>query len=341
MNLKEKILGCLLGAAIGDAMGAATEMRTTEQIKEFFGEKVTTFIAPPMDTFARGNKPGQVTDDFSIAYVAIETILENGKINDEVAKEALLRWGDIEEFFSRFAGPTTRAAIEALRTGVPVEDKWGFKLVCENDKATNGAAMKASPLATLSLGDVDKAFMNSMILSMPTHDNNTALSGAALVACATATALNEGSTLDDILESALEGAKKGDDYGRKNAKTLSNPSVYEKSKLAIAYAANSENMDDLIEIVADIVGTSVYAYDSVPAAIAFVAKLKDDPMEPIIAAVNVGNDTDSIATIVGGIAGALLGYKAFPSEYLDIINEANGYDLEKLAEEIIEKSEVL
>ena len=33
----KKILGCLLGAAAGDAMGAATETRTRQQIEETFG----------------------------------------------------------------------------------------------------------------------------------------------------------------------------------------------------------------------------------------------------------------------------------------------------------------
>ena len=64
----EKILGCLIGGAAGDAMGAATEIRTREQIKDFFGSYVTEFLTPPDDTFARGCSKAQITDDFSIAY---------------------------------------------------------------------------------------------------------------------------------------------------------------------------------------------------------------------------------------------------------------------------------
>ncbi|EKK8360998.1 ADP-ribosylglycohydrolase family protein, partial [Salmonella enterica] len=48
---KDKVLGCLIGAAMGDAMGAATELRTIEQIKKYFGGWVTDFIKPPADTF--------------------------------------------------------------------------------------------------------------------------------------------------------------------------------------------------------------------------------------------------------------------------------------------------
>ncbi len=39
---QNKILGCTVGAA-ADAMGAATEVRTQQQIKDYFGGWVTTF----------------------------------------------------------------------------------------------------------------------------------------------------------------------------------------------------------------------------------------------------------------------------------------------------------
>ena len=42
-RMYDKILGCLLGAATGDAMGAATEAKSTGQIKEIFGGRVESF----------------------------------------------------------------------------------------------------------------------------------------------------------------------------------------------------------------------------------------------------------------------------------------------------------
>ena len=72
-----KILGGLIGAGAGDAMGAATEARTTEQILEHFGHEVIDFEKPPMDTFGAGNEPGQLTDDFSSAYFVARHIADN------------------------------------------------------------------------------------------------------------------------------------------------------------------------------------------------------------------------------------------------------------------------
>ena len=74
-SLNDRILGCLIGAGAGDAMGAATESRTTEQILQYFGHKVTDFEVTPMDTFAKGNQPGQATDDFSFGVFYLPDIL--------------------------------------------------------------------------------------------------------------------------------------------------------------------------------------------------------------------------------------------------------------------------
>lgn len=57
-SLNDRILGCLIGAGAGDAMGAATESRTTEQILQYFGHKVTDFEVTPMDTFCQRQPAG-------------------------------------------------------------------------------------------------------------------------------------------------------------------------------------------------------------------------------------------------------------------------------------------
>ena len=60
--MNDKIYGSLLAAALGDAMGAATETRSIEQIKEKFGGLVTEILPIPEDVFARGMPLGSVTD---------------------------------------------------------------------------------------------------------------------------------------------------------------------------------------------------------------------------------------------------------------------------------------
>ena len=50
-------------------------------------------------------------------------------------------------------------------------------------QATNGAAMKISPIGLLNAGNIDQAIRDAITVTMVTHDNYLALSGACAVAC--------------------------------------------------------------------------------------------------------------------------------------------------------------
>ena len=331
--LEQKILGCLAGAAAGDAMGAATELRTQEQIAQRFGGYVTDFLSPPDDTFARGNRAGQITDDFSCAYVTCEQILKNGgKITTEIAKQALLEWAKINHYF-RFAGPTTRAAIEALK-GTPVVSSLNFTLANDYAKATNGGAMKISPVALFSGGDVDKAIELAVVICGWTHNNNIALSGAAAIAAATAMAMHENATLYDVLQSGLYGARQGDKIGRESGVTLAGPSVERRIQMAVMLAELEANLDGAMRDISNIIGTGLPAAEAVPAAFGLMVAAKANAEQAICAAVNIGNDTDTIATMVGGILGTLNGINSLPKHYLPLLEKENDIELQVMAKEI-------
>ena len=59
-------------------------------------------------------------------------------------------------------------------------------------------------------------------------------------------------------------------------------------------------------------------------------------VDGICAAVNIGNDTDTVATMVGGILGALNGVDSMPQDYLTVIERENTLGLEDLAWKIVE-----
>ena len=89
----------LLGAAVGDAMGSATETKSTRQIEKVFGGRVTTFCEPPMDTLARGRKAGQITDAFSIPYILTKHLLqEEGKASRKVGEEAPVSYTHLDVY---------------------------------------------------------------------------------------------------------------------------------------------------------------------------------------------------------------------------------------------------
>lgn len=330
MDKKVKILGSLIGAAAGDALGAATETRSTAQIIEKFGGLVTDFVEPPSDVFARGFKAGSVTDDFSLAYCTAKTIIKHGgEVNDEIAKEALILWSTTP--FYALAGPTTVAAVDKM-LGKNVEVKDSF-LSYDCAKGSDGGAMKISTVGLLSGGNVDKAIENAIIICKPTHFNSTALAGACAVAAATSEALNDDATVNSAIEAGLKGALVGEKYAKQYGKELSNPSVYKRIILATEIAEKYiGDMPRAMQELEDIIGSGLSASETVPCAFGLLKASAGNTRKAIIAAANIGNDTDTVATIVGAISGALEGFH--DSYYLNTINSVNNYDLNTLAEEI-------
>ncbi len=334
MSNYNKVLGGLLGAAVGDSMGAATETRSMSQIKKKFGGYVTTFITPPDDVFARGLPAGTVTDDFSLAYyTAVAMIRNNGVVDSNCAKSALVTWSKSK--YSSFAGPTTFAAINKLN-GISTPSKYDF-LAVDNAKGSNGGAMKIVPVGLISGGNISKAIKDTITICMPTHDNNTSLAGACAVSAAVAEALHDNATVDSVIKAGLMGAKAGDEYGKKYCKELSNPSVYRRIELAVKIGkASNGNLEKAMVDLCDIIGAGLSAAEAVPCAFGILAATNGDPTKCILAGVNIGNDTDTIATIVGGIAGTLNSY--YNAKQLETINKVNGFTIELVAKKLLELS---
>ncbi len=336
MNLQDKILGGLLGAAVGDSMGAVTEHHTIEINKVRFGGNVTSFIDPPSYLKSKGHIPGLVTDDFSVGYYSLLKIIEHQvKMSREVAIEGLLYWNSIP-IYAQCAGPTTKVAIERFKLGImePVEEeKKG--LLCDNSKVTNGGGMKSGITGLLNPCDVDSAIDDAITMCEITHGNTIALASACAISAATAKAFCPNVSWVEVVEAGIYGAEQGLLKTIGKVKHVAGNNI--AKKIALATSIGMRYQDDteraMIEI-ADIIGCGLYANESIPAVFGFIAAAKGDPLKSIHLAVNAGDDTDTVACMVGYIVGALHSYKAYPQSYLDLINEANKFDLKKLAADI-------
>lgn len=327
--LYDRILGALIGAAAGDGMGAATEGRSTQQIRDYFGHTVTDFEVTPNDTFGKGNVPGQATDDFSSAYFLAKSIVASGGTVDQKAVEAaLIDWSEHPQFFDRFAGPTTRAAIRRMK-GETTEKASGVRLAAR--QATNGSAMRISPIGMLHPGDLEGTIRDAVQVTVLTHDNDLALSGACAVACAVSQALMPQSDPLSILHAALYGAEEGERWGRLHSQPAAGPSVVSRLRRAIAIGLGEGTPGEKMRRISDEIGCGLHVSEAVPAAIGLFAAAPLDPMQVLTLAVNVGYDTDTIATMAGAIAGAFRGAGAFPTHFLPTLDKANGLPLEPMA----------
>jgi len=346
-TLKSKVLGSLVGAAAGDAIGAATELRTIGQIKADFNGWVTTFTAPPKDTFGRCNEAGMCTDDFIQGQFILEAALDHsGEVNAEVMSRAFRRWMN-HPFYPNFTGPTTRAAMQRIfndtrsslqgnvSTGEPAPEV--VLINNGNASATNGAAMKAWSASLLSLKAPDDLLATTYKIARFTHNNVISVSGACAVSAAVNAALSDGVTLDDVLGAAVRGADQGYAYAElQGAMMMAGPSVARRIELAAQIGRKHASWETAVSELADIIGTGIHASEAVPAVFGILACCGNDPEAAILAAVNIGNDTDTIATMIGSIVGALHGVETLPDNYLPVLNTANKFELDELATRILQ-----
>lgn len=345
MNI-DKVTGCLAGAALGDAMGAATELRTIDQIKKDFGGWVTTFIKPPQDTFGRCNEPGQCTDDFIQGkYILDEALKNKGELNEEVMKSAFRRWLDYP-YYLNFTGPTTRSAMQrlfndnrmSLQGGVsPVVSEKSISLINDgNASATNGAAMKIWVAVLLSLNNPRALLENVYRVSCLTHNNVLSVSGASAIAFAIMQALNAEASIESIFSQAIAGAHQGYLYAyQRGAMMMAGASVTERIKLAIQIGKQYTGWQDALIPLADVIGSGLQANEAVPVVFGLLASCRNNPLDAIHGGVNIGNDTDTVATMAGAIAGAFCGIQSFNDADVDVLQKANSIDFRQISNNLL------
>jgi ADP-ribosylglycohydrolase len=68
------------------------------------------------------------------------------------------------------------------------------------------------------------------------------------------------------------------------------------------------------------------ANEIVAKGLAVFALTRGDPRRAIPVAVNFGRDTDCLAAVAGGLAGALSGAAGIPGDWIDQVNQATAQD---------------
>ena len=341
--MNQKILGSILGAAVGDAMGAATETKSARQIQKIFGGRVEEFKTPPEDVLARGRKAGQVTDAFSIPYILTEHLIdEKGQASKKLGEEALIEWGKTE-YFEPFAGMTTRNVVNRLNQNDKM-DMWSYighlgnKLYKGHYYAlsSNGAASKAYPEGLFSNGDIEKAICDTVEITMSSHDDPYSISGACAIAAAVSKATKENTSVYEIIKAAHYGSIRGEELARKRDDiwTYPGPSVTKRIEMAVQIVMHCGSSPNVIQELGERIGSGPAIAETVPTALGIFIANQGKTMPSIYDAVNIGDETCAVACIVGAVAGAYNGADSITEGYLDIIEEKNRMNLKRQAQEI-------
>ena len=319
-NREYKIYSTLCGASIGDALASSTDGKSRSEIMKIYGGLVQNFIKPNNDTAARGRALGQVTDAFSIPFYLLKEIVESkGVINNDVAVNALINMRDNTDFWS-------------------TSGHLGNKLFKGHFYAlsSNGAACKAIATGMINNEQIEDVILNTKTITMTSHDDRLSISGACAVATAIAEAFQEKSTVFSVVQKSLYGAQKG--YQLASDDDMVNdypgPSIYKRIKIAQQIALKNYNSDVAVDELRDIIGCGPEIAETVPTAIGLVIARKNNPIQAIFDAVNIGDETCAVSTIVGAIIGALHGATIFSEEWIDIVEKQNDFRLERLSKSL-------
>jgi poly(ADP-ribose) glycohydrolase ARH3 len=129
-----RFLGCLLGHAVGDAVGAPFERCPAEAIYRDFGPARRIVDAPRIEELI-------YTDDTQMMVAVAEALIEDGEIDvDRLA----MRFANAYEP-QRGYGPGARRILEAARAG----DDWKelARTIFPGGSLGNGAAVRVAPIA--------------------------------------------------------------------------------------------------------------------------------------------------------------------------------------------------
>jgi len=328
-----------------------TQMLSRREIAERWGGLLTGFEpAPPGHPIAAGLPAGAITDDTEQAVLLGRLLVKgHGTIDPRELAEALASWerdmaarGSLD-----LLGPSTKRAVAAVLAGVPPEEAGA-------SGATNGAAMRIAPVGiAVNLDPPDPALPAGTALrgdtaspaasptgaslstlvdrvvaaSSVTHNTGIALAGAAAVAAAVSAGVS-GADVREATALAIAAARPAAQRGH----WVAGADVAARIEWATGLVTGLPEAE-AADLIYTLVGTSLATQESVPAAFAVLAAVPADPWQACLVAASLGGDCDTIAAMVGAVAGACHGVGAFPPEAIAAI-DAHGLDLATLADDL-------
>lgn len=310
--LRDRIIGCFFGIAIGDALGLPCESLSSDEIKNKFGY-ITTYKSPVNHKYyGDGFLPGTTSDDTQLTLAVAESIIESGLDMDSQAKWHIAAMKDKTKGW----GASTKNSIRRLANNCHWNESGESGVGGKG--SGNGVAMKISPISAYVACKVDRTNGKHLVQVMDfikdfasmTHRSSVAVSSAlcqasAVFYCLTTSNFDK-NTFINLLNIAAIGGK------TVFSETLTDDlSVRIRSLQSIA----SETSDK--EIVDNYGGGSCYVYDSLPFTYAFLIR-NPNTIESLYDVASAGGDTDSNASMLGGMLGALHGYSIFPE---NLVNE--------------------
>ena len=308
ISTSDRAVGCLIGGAVGDALGAGIEFMSHAHIVDEFGSEGVTDIVPAYGQIAA------ITDDTQMTLFTAEGLVEARKTGvDQISAiwDAYKRWyhtqgGPLPEEANPNEGLLAISEMHNLRApgvtcmGALGGDIPGTLIQPVNDSKGCGGVMRAAP-AGLITDDPVEAYRLGRDLAALTHGHPSgwiAAGAFAAIICELANGSDPTQAVQTgllLVESEEAGAE-----------------VAEALRDAIATSEQPEPSVTEIEEL----GAGWTAEEALAISVAcFLTDLT--PREQLLLAVNHSGDSDSTGSILGNLIGANKGIQAIPLQWCE------------------------
>jgi ADP-ribosylglycohydrolase len=280
MDIRERFHGCLLGLAVGDAVGTTLEFKSPGSFE------------PISDMVGGGPfrlNPGEWTDDTSMALCLATSLVEKNGFDPTDQMDRYCRWWK-EGYLSSNGRcfDIGNAVSDALRRYGKTRDPMAGST--SSHSAGNGSIMRLAPVPMFYYPDLSAAIRYSAESSRTTHGAPECIDACRLLA--------------GIICRALSGASKEEIlFGEAN-------SFSGEPKITMIARGEYRNKS------ADKNRGTGYVVESLEAAL--WCFLQTDTFESaILKAANLGDDADTTAAICGQLAGAFYTESAVPKKWAE------------------------
>ena len=292
---RDAFIGCLLGTAVGDALGLPYEGLSARRARKLFPDTARHHFF-----FGKG----MVSDDTEHAcFVAQALIRSQGDVRVfQNQLERSLRWWLLG--LPAGVGFATLRSIGKLWLGFSPQKSGVFS-------AGNGPAMR-SPILGVAYGHDAETLKKFVKASTElTHSDPKAYYAALAVALAAYQSASEETPSAERFLAAFRNLLPEDDARE----------FHHLLQRAASSTANNDAVADFAENIGSKNGISGYSYHTVPCVLQVWFGSSQDFAEGLQEIIQAGGDTDTAGAIYGGIVGARVGKEGIPASWLSDIIE--------------------
>lgn len=312
-----QFIGCLVGQALGDALGFVVEGYPPSVCYDY----VARLREQPLPQEGRGDFPfGQYTDDTQLARELLHSMTLIGHFEAEDYARRLVAIFRSNRIVGR--GKATEESVNRLMQGIPFQQSGAMP-----GNAGNGSAMRAAPVGLMFYDKPQELVKIARDQGRITHQDERCSAGAVAIASAVALALTseqvEPQSFCQTLAERVRPLHEGF--------ALSLLKLPAWAKLSPEEALEPISQEGLEKGYQDFwQGISPFVVGSVLWSLFAFLRFPDDYWNAVLVAIQPGGDVDTTAAMTGAISGARLGLYQLPLELAYKVTDQGSWDMDAL-----------